>query len=221
MEELPKPEPGPGRVLVRVLCLRRLPHRPPRGRRRSRGRRPAHRPRPRDRRDDRVPWAPASGTDSRASVSASRGSGSSCERCDFCRAGRENLCEQARFTGFQLDGGFAQYTVADAGYCFSAARRYDDREAAPLLCAGPDPAIRRCWPARAGCSRTRADLGRRISAAHRDRALRQSGPGRFTLQSGVSPRVSVPHRWPARGHRTPVAMAARARADSRHGVAGR
>jgi propanol-preferring alcohol dehydrogenase len=62
--------------------------------------------------------------------------GFTCGACRFCRAGRENLCEQARFTGYQLDGGYADYTVADQRYCFPISGDYSDAEAAPLLCAG-------------------------------------------------------------------------------------
>lgn len=62
--------------------------------------------------------------------------GSSCGVCDFCRAARENLCDQARFTGYTLDGGYAEYAVADARYCFPLPERYSDAEAAPLMCAG-------------------------------------------------------------------------------------
>ncbi|HUB48293.1 MAG TPA: zinc-dependent alcohol dehydrogenase family protein [Acetobacteraceae bacterium] len=59
-----------------------------------------------------------------------------CGVCDFCRAGRENLCEQARFTGYEIDGGYAEYTVADHRFCFPIPDGFDDRHAAPLLCAG-------------------------------------------------------------------------------------
>jgi propanol-preferring alcohol dehydrogenase len=62
--------------------------------------------------------------------------GFTCGVCEFCRAGRENLCEQARFTGYQIDGGYADYTLADARYCFPVGGGYSDAEAAPLLCAG-------------------------------------------------------------------------------------
>ena len=62
--------------------------------------------------------------------------GWSCGVCGFCRAGRENLCDRARFTGYQLDGGYAEYTVADARFCFPLPHGYGDLEAAPLLCAG-------------------------------------------------------------------------------------
>jgi alcohol dehydrogenase, propanol-preferring len=62
--------------------------------------------------------------------------GRTCGRCDYCRTGRENLCEQARFTGYTLDGGYAEYTVADQRFCFPIPASYSDAEAAPLLCAG-------------------------------------------------------------------------------------
>jgi alcohol dehydrogenase, propanol-preferring len=62
--------------------------------------------------------------------------GSTCGACPRCRAGRENLCDAARFTGYQIDGGFAEYTVADARYCFPIPSAYPDAQAAPLLCAG-------------------------------------------------------------------------------------
>jgi propanol-preferring alcohol dehydrogenase len=56
--------------------------------------------------------------------------------CRYCRQGRENLCDNPKFTGYTLDGGYAEYTVADASYCFSLPAAYRDAEAAPLLCAG-------------------------------------------------------------------------------------
>ena len=62
--------------------------------------------------------------------------GFACGLCEFCRAGRENLCAQARFTGYQIDGGYADYTVADERFCFAIPSVYADIEAAPLLCAG-------------------------------------------------------------------------------------
>src|SRR5947199_524688 len=62
--------------------------------------------------------------------------GWSCGACGFCRAGRENLCDRARCTGYQLDGGYAEYTVADARFCFAVPDGYTDLQAAPLLCAG-------------------------------------------------------------------------------------
>ncbi len=62
--------------------------------------------------------------------------GSSCGRCDACRMGRENLCPDARYTGCQIDGGFAECCVADHRYCFRLPERYSDLQVAPLLCAG-------------------------------------------------------------------------------------
>src|SRR5712675_1922145 len=62
--------------------------------------------------------------------------GWTCGVCEYCRSGRENLCDRARFTGYQIDGGYAELTVADQRYCFAIDPRFADVEAAPLLCAG-------------------------------------------------------------------------------------
>ena len=62
--------------------------------------------------------------------------GHTCGTCRFCRSEHENLCDEARFTGYQIDGGYAAYTVADERYCFKIPDGYSDAEAAPLLCAG-------------------------------------------------------------------------------------
>jgi propanol-preferring alcohol dehydrogenase len=62
--------------------------------------------------------------------------GWTCGDCRFCRAGRENLCERARFTGYTLDGGYADYALVDGRYAFPIHGNYSDAEAAPLLCAG-------------------------------------------------------------------------------------
>ena len=62
--------------------------------------------------------------------------GWTCGECGFCYAERENLCDNARFTGYQIDGGFAEFTVADQRFCFALPAAYTDVEAAPLLCAG-------------------------------------------------------------------------------------
>jgi alcohol dehydrogenase, propanol-preferring len=56
--------------------------------------------------------------------------------CAYCQFDRENLCDNARFTGYTIDGGYAEFTVADARYCFHLPERYSDVEVAPLLCAG-------------------------------------------------------------------------------------
>src|SRR5437763_5944384 len=62
--------------------------------------------------------------------------GSTDGTCRYCRGGQENLCQHARFTGYQIDGGFAEYTVADERFCFPLPSGYPDLEVAPLLCAG-------------------------------------------------------------------------------------
>ncbi len=62
--------------------------------------------------------------------------GWTCGECRFCRSGRENLCDRARFTGYDRDGGFAQLAVADERFCFALPDGYPDLQAAPLLCAG-------------------------------------------------------------------------------------
>ncbi len=62
--------------------------------------------------------------------------GWTCAECAYCQNGRENLCDQAKFTGYTLDGGYAEYTVADQRYCFPIADSFSDAQAAPLLCAG-------------------------------------------------------------------------------------
>lgn len=62
--------------------------------------------------------------------------GSTCGCCDYCLHDQENLCDQARFTGYLLDGGYAEQVVADERFCFRIPDSYDDIEAAPLLCAG-------------------------------------------------------------------------------------
>ncbi len=62
--------------------------------------------------------------------------GGSCGTCRYCNSGQENLCDRAIYTGYQRDGGFAEYTVADANFCFPLPESYADTAAAPLLCAG-------------------------------------------------------------------------------------
>jgi alcohol dehydrogenase, propanol-preferring len=62
--------------------------------------------------------------------------GWTCGECRYCRSGRENLCDRARFTGYQIDGGYAELTLADARFCFPIPNGFEDMQAAPLLCAG-------------------------------------------------------------------------------------
>jgi propanol-preferring alcohol dehydrogenase len=131
---LPDPEPGPGQVLLRVaacgvcrtdlhvvdgeLTEPKLPLVPGHqivGRVEAAGEGAAHAPGERV----GVPWL-----------------GWTCGKCRHCRAGRENLCDRALFTGYQLDGGYAELAVADARFCFGIPEGYPDLQAAPLLCAG-------------------------------------------------------------------------------------
>jgi alcohol dehydrogenase, propanol-preferring len=62
--------------------------------------------------------------------------GWTCGECRYCLRGRENLCDRARFTGYDIDGGYAELAVADERFCFSVPAKYPDEQAAPLLCAG-------------------------------------------------------------------------------------
>ncbi len=140
LRELPVPEPGPGEVLVKVracaICRTdlhvvdgelpdpRLPLIPGHeivGVVEARGSEAADGPGVRLEVDRRVgiPWL-----------------GWSCGECAMCRRGQENLCPRAAFTGYTRDGGYAEYALADARYAFPLPDRYDDVEAAPLLCAG-------------------------------------------------------------------------------------
>jgi propanol-preferring alcohol dehydrogenase len=133
--ELPEPQPGPGQVLLRVracaVCRTdlhvvdgELPH-------------------------PKLPLVPGHeivGTVIATGDGADRFAigdrvgvpwlGWTCGVCDYCRAGRENLCDRARFTGYQIDGGYAELTVADQRYCFAINPAFGDVDAAPLLCAG-------------------------------------------------------------------------------------
>ncbi len=62
--------------------------------------------------------------------------GRTCNHCRYCQTGKENLCEHAKFTGYQIDGGYGEYTVADERFCFPIPPGYPDLQSAPLLCAG-------------------------------------------------------------------------------------
>lgn len=135
LRDLPVPEPGPGQVRLRVLACAvcrtdlhivdgdlnrpRLPLVPGHE---IVGTVDALGP-------DAEPWQPGD----RVGVPWL---GWTCGTCGYCRSGRENLCDLARFTGYDLDGGYAEYTIADARYCFRLPPSYRDTDAAPLLCAG-------------------------------------------------------------------------------------
>jgi len=135
LEELPVPIPGPGQVLLKVsacavcrtdlhVCDGELPH-------------------------PKLPLIPGHEIVGRIEAFGPGASGLppgarigvpwlgwTCGACTFCRAGRENLCDHARFTGYSLDGGYAEYAVADVRYCFPLPPGCPDAQAAPLLCAG-------------------------------------------------------------------------------------
>ena len=130
--DLPDPEPGPGQALLRVLACGVC-------------RTDLHvvdgeltRP--------KLPLVPGHEIVAEVVASAGRFSpgdrvgvpwlGWTCGACPFCRAGRENLCDRARFTGYDLDGGYAELCVADERFCFVVPPLFGDVEAAPLLCAG-------------------------------------------------------------------------------------
>jgi alcohol dehydrogenase, propanol-preferring len=125
LEELPVPEPGPGQVLLRVracgVCRTDLHvvdgelERP------------------------KLPLVPGHqivGETEGGRLLGVPWLGWTCGECRYCTSGRENLCERARFTGYDLDGGYAEYAVADERFCFAVPSGYPELQAAPLLCAG-------------------------------------------------------------------------------------
>ncbi len=128
--EVPRPAPGPGQVLVRVracgVCRTDLhlldgevdiPHPPVT---------PGH----------QVVGVVEGGDMERGTRVGIPWLGWTCGECRYCRSGRENLCDRARFTGRDIDGGFAEWAVADARFCFPLPEGYSDLQVAPLLCAG-------------------------------------------------------------------------------------
>jgi len=132
LDELPMPRPGPGQVRVRVLAcgVCRTDLHVADG----------------DLKDCAYPVVPGHEIVGRVETAGARFApgdrvgipwlGWTCGECEYCRSGRENLCDRARFTGYTLDGGFAEYAVADERFCFPLPPSYGDAEAAPLLCAG-------------------------------------------------------------------------------------
>ncbi|GIU95756.1 MAG: alcohol dehydrogenase [Gaiellaceae bacterium] len=132
LSELPSPEPGPGQALLRVracgVCRTDLHVLDG------------------ELADPKLPLVLGHQIVGEVLVSAGRfepGSrvgvpwlGWTCGECRYCRAGQENLCDRARFTGYHLDGGYAELAVADERYCFPIPEGYPDEQAAPLLCAG-------------------------------------------------------------------------------------
>jgi propanol-preferring alcohol dehydrogenase len=135
LKELPRPEPGPGEVLVRVtvcgVCrtdLHVVEGELPEAKRPVV---PGH---------EVVGLAERVGREVRGIKEGDRVGiawlRSTCGACDFCRAGRENLCEGARFTGYHEDGGYAEYAIVPAAFAYPIPAAFTDEEAAPLLCAG-------------------------------------------------------------------------------------
>jgi propanol-preferring alcohol dehydrogenase len=132
--DLPVPQPGPGQLLLRVracaVCRTDLHI--------VDGELPGLRP-PRIPGHEIVGEVIAAGPGAEMPKTTRLGVpwlGWTCTECEYCRSGRENLCDSARFTGWQLDGGYAEYLVADQRYCMPIPDRFSDAEAAPLLCAG-------------------------------------------------------------------------------------
>jgi propanol-preferring alcohol dehydrogenase len=135
LQELPIPRPGPGQVLIEIsacgVCRTdlhivdgELPH--------------PHLP--------LIPGHQIVGKVKELGPGASRFSigerigvpwlGKTCGECEYCQTERENLCNKAKFTGYDLNGGFAEFCVADTAYCFPLPQNYSDTAIAPLLCAG-------------------------------------------------------------------------------------
>lgn len=132
--KLPIPKPGPGQILLRVhvcgICrtdLHVVDNELP---------------------NARLPIVPGhqivgtvveNGKDSRLAIGTRVGVpwlGGTCQHCPYCLAGKENLCDNAIYTGFSVNGGFAEYCVANEAFCFPIPEGYPDLQAAPLLCAG-------------------------------------------------------------------------------------
>jgi propanol-preferring alcohol dehydrogenase len=125
LDELPVPEPGPGQVRLRVLAcgVCRTDLHVVDG----------------ELAEPKLPLVPGHQIVGVADDGRRLGVpwlGWTCGRCRFCARGRENLCERARFTGYDLDGGYAEYAVADERFCFPIPEGFPDVQAAPLLCAG-------------------------------------------------------------------------------------
>ena len=131
-ERVPVPEPGPGQVLIKVAAcgVCRTDLHVVDG----------------DLREGKYPLAPGHEIVGRVVKGGARFAagarvgvpwlGWTCGKCEYCASARENLCPDARFTGYTLDGGYAEYALADERFCFELPGRYADAEAAPLLCAG-------------------------------------------------------------------------------------
>ena len=169
LREVAMPVPGAGQVLSAGARVRRLPNGPAHRRRRARPAEAAARSGASDRRrgpDGRrlgVPWL-----------------GWTDGECRYCATGRENLCDRARFTGYDIDGGYAEWVVADERYCLPLPDEFEDLQVAPLLCAGliGYRSLRLAGDAeRSGCT---ASARPRTSS----RRSRSRGPARVRVHAG-------------------------------------
>ena len=188
------PHAGPGQVVGEGRCMRRLSHRPARRRRRAAARALARNSRPRDRRNG--------GRDRCGVDSFARGDrvgvpwlAWTCGACDYCRAGRENLCDNARFTGYTVDGGYARVRGRRPSILLRHARRDAGRGARSLAVCGahrlPRTARRRARLAgSASTASARPRTSWRRSRASGDRKCSRS-PGRATPRRRHSPVRSV------------------------------
>ena len=144
--------------------------------------------------------------------------GWTCGVCEYCRSGRENLCDRARFTGYQIDGGYAELTVADQRYCFAIDPRYGDVEAAPLMCAG---LIGYRTLRMAGDARLIGIYGFGAAAHIVAQVVAPSGPPAVRLHPPGRPRGAgfrpLARRGMGRGFGRAAARAARCGADLRPG----
>ncbi|MGZ7077990.1 MAG: zinc-dependent alcohol dehydrogenase family protein [Thermoanaerobaculia bacterium] len=125
LSDVPSPKAGPGQLLLRVECCAvcRTDLHVVDG----------------ELADPKLPLVPGHqivGTTERGDRVGVPWLGWTCGECSYCRSGRENLCDRARFTGYTLDGGYAEFAVADERFCFPLPDNYTPQEASPLLCAG-------------------------------------------------------------------------------------
>ncbi|MGZ7041097.1 MAG: zinc-dependent alcohol dehydrogenase family protein [Thermoanaerobaculia bacterium] len=125
LSDVPTPKAGPGQLLLRVECCAvcRTDLHVVDG----------------ELADPKLPLVPGHqivGTTERGDRVGVPWLGWTCGECSYCRSGRENLCDRARFTGYTLDGGYAEFAVADERFCFPLPDNYTPQEASPLLCAG-------------------------------------------------------------------------------------
>ena len=213
----------PGRAAAARARVRRLSHRPAPARRRGRDR-PAARARPSHRRAQSPATSRVEGSAAER-ASACPGSAGAAANAAWCLSGRENLCPRARFTGCDIDGGMAEYAVADARFCFPIPAGYPDDQAAPLMCAGliGYRALRMCGDAQRiglygfGASahilaQVCAAQGREVYAFTRDGDERRRRSRASSAPSGrAAPRSAAASRSTRRSSSRPSARSSRSR----------